>query len=1564
MSGNLLDSPKTWVFGTNNKYQETFWAFQKHEVWAPKTNVRKPSGLSKNMSFGHQKQMSGNLLGSPKTWVLGTKSKYQETFWLSKTWILGTKIKCQETFWALQMSFGHQNQMSGNILGSPKTWVLGTNNKCQETFWALQKREFWAPKTKMSGILLDYPNTWVLGTKNKCHETFWALQKYQFWAPKTNVSKPSGLSKNITVGHQKQMSGNLLGSPKTWVLGTKNKGQETFWALQMSFGHQKQMSGNLLGSPKTWVLGTKNKCQEIFWALQKYEFLAPKSNVRKLSGLSKNMSCGHQKQMSGNLLGSPKIWVLEAKNKYQEIFWAIQKYEFWAPKTNVRKPSGLSKNMSFGHQKQMSGNLLGSPRTWVLGTNNKCQEPSGLSKTVSLGHQKQMSGNLLRSPKTWVLGTKNKWQETFWALQHHEFWAPKANVRKSCGLSKNMSFGHQKQMSGNHLDSPKIWVLGTNNKCQETFWALQKYDFWAGTKNKCQETFWTLQKHAFWKSKQNVRRPSGLSKNMNFGHQKRMSGNLLRSPKTWVLGTKNKWQENFWALQNHELSGNLLGSPKSWVLGVLGTKNKCQETFCALQMQEFWEPKTNGRKPSGLSKNMRFGNQNKLSGNLLGCPKTRILGNQKQNIRKPSGLSKKHEFWAPKTNVRKPSGLCKIMNYQGTFWALQNHELWAPKTNVRKPSGLSKNMSVGPKNKCQDTFWALQKHEIWAPKTDVRKPSGFSKTWVLGTKNKWQEIFWALQNHEFWAPKTNVRKPSGLSKNMTIGHQKQMSGNLLGSPKKWVLGTKNKCQEAFWALRNMSFGHQKQMSGNLLGSPKIWVLGTKNKCQETFWAIQKHEFWKMSKNMSFGHQKQMSGNLLGSPKTWVLGANNKCQETFWTLQKHELWAPKTNVRKPSGLSKNKKFGHQKQHQQQMSGNLLCSSKIRKLGTKNKCQQTFWALYKHEFWAPKKSQATFWTLQKHKFRAARTNVRKPSGLSKNMSCGHQKEMSGNLLGSPKTWILGTKKNRKPSGLSKNMSFGHQKQMSGNLLRSPKTWVLGTKNKCQETFWTLQKREFWAPTANVRKPSGQSKNMIVGHQKQMAGNLLDSPKKGVSGSKNKCQETFWALQKHEFWAPTTNVRKPSGLSKKMSFGNQKQMSGNLLGSPKTWVLGTENKCQETFWTIQKHEFGAPKTNVRKPSGLSKNVSFGHQKQMSGNLVGSPKTWVLGTKNKCQETFWTLQKHEIWVPKTNVRKSSGLSKNMSFGHQKQMSGNLLDSPKTWVLGTKNKCQETFWTIQKHEFWAPKTNGRKPSGPPKTWVLGTKNECQEILWALQKHELWAPKANIRIPSGLSKNMSSGHQKQNVRKPSGLSKNMSFGHQKQMSANLLGSPKTWVLGTKHKCQQTFWAPEKHEFWAPKTNVRKPSGLSKNMTIGHQKQMSGNHLGSPKTWFLGTKNKCQETFWALQKHEFWAPRTNVRKPSGLSKNMTVGHQKQMSGNLLGSPKTWVWAPKANVRKPFGLSKNMNSGHQKKIGNLLDYPKTWVLGTKNKCQETFWALQKHEFWVPKTNVRKPSGLSKNVSFRHQ
>ena len=64
---------------------------------------------------------------------------------------------------------------------------------------------------------------------------------------------------------------------------------------------------------------------------------------------------------------------------------------------------------------------------------------------------------------------------------------------------------------------------------------------------------------------------------------------------------------------------------------------------------------------------------------------------------------------------------------------------------------------------------------------------------------------------------------------------------------------------------------------------------------------------------------------------------------------------------------------------------------------------------------------------------------------------------------------------------------------------------------------------------------------------------------------------------------------------------------------------NFGQETHGTLRKNNnmnFGRQK-NVRKPSGLSKNMSFGHQQQMSGNSLGSQKkTCVLGTKNKCQE------------------------------------------------------------------------------------------------------------------------------------------------------------------------------------------------------------------------------------------------------------------------------------------------------------------------------------------------------------
>ena len=91
------------------------------------------------------------------------------------------------------------------------------------------------------------------------------------------------------------------------------------------------MSGNSLGSQK----------KHVFWA--------PKTNVRKLAGLSNNLykSFVHQEQMSG----------LSKKT-----------HESLAPKTKVRKLMGLSKKHEFWAPKQMSGNLLGSPELCDLGT--------------------------------------------------------------------------------------------------------------------------------------------------------------------------------------------------------------------------------------------------------------------------------------------------------------------------------------------------------------------------------------------------------------------------------------------------------------------------------------------------------------------------------------------------------------------------------------------------------------------------------------------------------------------------------------------------------------------------------------------------------------------------------------------------------------------------------------------------------------------------------------------------------------------------------------------------------------------------------------------------------------------------------------------------------------------------------------------------------------------------------------------------------------------------------------------------------------------------------------------
>ena len=265
-------------------------------------------------------------------------------------------------------------------------------------------------------------------------------------------------------------------------------------------------------------------------------------------------------------------------------------------------------------------------------------------------------------------------------------------------------------------------------------------------------------------------------------------------------------------------------------------------------------------------------------------------------------------------------------------------------------------------------------------------------------------------------------------------------------------------------------------------------------------------------------------------------------------------------------------------------------------------------------------------KKHVFWAPKTNVRKLTGLSNNLykSFVHQKQMSG---------------------LSKkNMSLGHQKQMSGNPLGSQKAWVLGFQNKCQENFWALQNYVSWA----FKKFAELSKNMSFGHlsksrvfqPKKISGNPPGSLRKYMNfGHQNKCQETFWALKK-------------------------------------TWVLDTNNKCQETRCD-QKHVFWAPKTNVRKLAGLSNNLykSCVDQKQMSGL---SKKTWVLGTKNKRQETHWALNKASNLGTKTNVRIPSGPSRIMCFGH----SGNSLSSnknmsfghlSKSMSFGTKNKYQET---------------------------------------------------------------------------------------------------------------------------------------------------------------------------------------------------------------------------------------------------------------------------------------------------
>ena len=260
----------------------------------------------------------------------------------------------------------------------------------------------------------------------------------------------------------------------------------------------------------------------------------------------------------------------------------------------------------------------------------------------------------------------------------------------------------------------------------------------------------------------------------------------------------------------------------------------------------------------------------------------------------------------------------------------------------------------------------------------------------------------------------------------------------------------------------------------------------------------------------------------------------------------------------------------------------------------------------------------------------------------------------------------------------------------------------------------------------------------------------------------------------------------------------------------------------------------------------MSLGHQKQMSGNPLGSQQSMKFGHQNKCQETFWALKKHEFWAPKTKVRKLAGLSKSMSFGTKTQMSGNPPGSLKQYMnFGHQNKCQETFWALQKHEFWTPTTNVRKLAGISKTCALGAKNKCQETRRALKQpvQEFCAPKANVGA----------------------VKKHMSLGHQKQMSRNPLGSQKSMRFEHQNKCQETFWAFQKNEFCTPTTNVRKLAGISKkNMCFGRQKQMSGNSPDSQTTCtrVVWTKSKCRG---CQKKHKSWAPKTNVRKPIGLSK---------------------------------------------------------------------------------------------------
>ena len=150
------------------------------------------------------------------------------------------------------------------------------------------------------------------------------------------------------------------------------------------------------------------------------------------------------------------------------------------------------------------------------------------------------------------------------------------------------------------------------------------------------------------------------------------------------------------------------------------------------------------------------------------------------------------------------------------------------------------------------------------------------------------------------------------------------------------------------------------------------------------------------------------------------------------------------------------------------------------------------------------------------------------------------------------------------------------------------------------------------------------------------------------------------------------------------------------------------------------------------------------MSGNPPGSLKQYMkFGHQNKCQETFWALQKHVFWAPKTNVRKLAGLSNNLykSFVHQKQMSGL---SKKPTGLSTK------------HEIWAPKHMSGNLLGSPELCVLGTQ-ELAEL-----------SKKNF---GHLSKSMSFGTKYQETRRALKTKKHMNFARSDRLAWTCLPRP-------------------------------------------------------------------------------------------------------------------------------------------------------------------------------------------------